>query len=117
MIPTFTPPVPPSPGTTNKPEFRVLEADFGDGYSAAAGDGINSVRDVLSLEWATLTPTQAVAITEFLRGLKGVGKFWYTPSDETKARKWTCKDYSDKRGEGGMRSVTATFRQSFNLST
>lgn len=114
---TFRPPVAPSPGTTNKPEFKTLEADFGDGYSQAGPDGINNVRDILSLSWETLLPSEAKLITDFLRARKGAEPFWYTRSNDTVAKKWTCKEISDKAGEGGLRTVTATFRQSFNLET
>lgn len=116
-LPTFTPPVPPSPGTTNKPEFRVLSAGFGDSYSQDAPDGINNVRKVLSLAWDTLLPIQAKAITDFLEATRGAGIFYYTPSNEAVPIKWTCREFSDRRGEAGMRTVSATFRQSFNLAT
>lgn len=115
-IETFVPPIPPSPGTSNKPEFKVLEAEFGDGYTQAGADGLNNIRDVLSLEWETLTPAQAEAIITFIRRQYGARPFWYTPSNGVR-QKWTCKEYTDKRGEGGLRTVTATFRQSFNLVT
>ena len=116
-LPTFTPPVAPSPGTTDKPEFKVLVADFGDGYTQGSADGLNNVQRVLSLNWETLTPAQCNTIMNFLKGTKGTGIFYYTPSNEATALKWTCSEVSDKRGEGGLRSVTATFRQSFNLAT
>jgi phage-related protein len=116
-IQTFTPPVAPSPGTINKPEFRVLSAEFGDGYSQDGPDGINNVRAILALTWETLLPAQAAYITSFIAARKGVEPFWYTPSDEATPIKWTCKDMTDKRGDGGLRTVTATFRRSFNLDT
>lgn len=116
-LPTFIPPIAPSPGTTDKPEFKVLTADFGEGYTQSAGDGVNNVRRVLSLTWETLLPAQAAVITDFIKARRGFGIFYYTPSNETKALKWTCNDFSDKRGEGGLRTVSATFRQSFNLAT
>ncbi|MER2263878.1 phage tail protein [Methylobacterium oxalidis] len=115
---TFAPPVAPSPGTTNTPEIRWNEAEFGDSYTQASPDGINPVRDVLALTWETLTPAQAKTITDFLRARALAAEpFLYTPSDESTARKWTCRDWSDKRGEGGFRTVTATFRQSFVLTS
>lgn len=113
-LPTFTPPVPPSPGTTNKPEFAIHEAPFGDGYTGAAAAGLNNVRDVLTLSWDVLLPGQAALITRFLSDRRGVGVFYYTPSNEGAPLKWTCKEFTDKRGEAGMRTVTATFRRSFN---
>ncbi|MGK3945364.1 hypothetical protein ABK046_44355, partial [Streptomyces caeruleatus] len=64
----------------------------------------------------TLLPAQAEAITGFIRRQYGARPFWYTPSNGQR-QKWTCDDYGDKRGEGGLRTVTAVFRQSFNLAT
>ena len=56
------------------------------------------------------------AVSDFIRRHYGARPFWYTPSNG-EPQKWTCKKFNDKRGEGGLRTVTATFRQSFNLVT
>ena len=113
---TFQPPVPPSPGTENTPEFKLLEAEFGDGYTQTTRDGMNHIRDVLSLQWDTLTPAQAAYITGFIRRHGGDTAFLYTPSDETTPIKWTCKEISDIRGKGGLREVKCVFRRSFNIA-
>lgn len=113
----FNPPVAPSPGTEDKPKFKLLKAEFGDGYTQIARDGVNHIRRVLALSWEVLTPTQANAIVDFMLAQGGDTPFWYTPSDETTPVKWTCADPSMKRGEGGMRSVSLTLEQSFNLMT
>ena len=71
-FPTFTPPVPPSPGTANKPKVKLLKAEFGDGYTQTTRDGLNHVRRTLSLKWEFLTPTQAKTISAPLAASRGV---------------------------------------------
>lgn len=114
---TFTPPVPPSPGTENRPEFKLLKAEFGDGYTQVTRDGMNHMRKVLSLNWDTLLPEQAREIIDFLERHGGDTAFYYTPSDETVPIKWTCEEFSDRRGKSGLREIRAVFRQSFNLAS
>jgi phage-related protein len=110
---TFNPPVPPSPGTSDQPRIRKLEAEFGDGYSQAVPDGLNHIKREISLDWDLLTPTQSNDIIAFFRARGGCEPFFWTPSDETTALKWICEEWSEKRIEGGMRAVTAKFVQSF----
>lgn len=114
---TFTPPVAPSPGTGRTQQIKLLKAEFGDGYTQTALDGLNPIRRSLDLTWETLTPTQAKTITDFLNARGGTDPFWYTPSDETAPVKWTCEQWSDKNKKGGFRTITATFVQSFSLLT
>lgn len=113
---TFTPPRAPSPGTADKPKVKWLKSDFGDGYSSYAPDGLNNIKRTLSLTWEDCLPTQATSITSFLFAQAALAMpFYYTPSDETTPVKWTCENWEDKRGDGGLRTVTATFDQSFAL--
>ncbi|MFC0282268.1 phage tail protein [Camelimonas abortus] len=66
----FTSPYPPSK-SVDRPEVKVLTAEFGDGYTQSAGDGMNNIRRVLTLTWDNLTPAQAGAIETFLRNHNG----------------------------------------------
>ena len=115
MTETFTPPVAPSPGTSDKPIIKKLQAEFSDGYSQSVPDGINHIKREIGLEWDLLTPTQSTEIVNFLRARGGCEPFYWTPSDEVVALKWICEEWSEKRGEAGFRSITATFKQSFLL--
>jgi phage-related protein len=105
-------PVAPSPGTSDKPTITILKPDFGDGVSNVR-DGINNIRREMTLTWEVLQPDQANVIVSFLEARGGTTPFWWAPSDETPL-KWTCKDWSDKRQQGGLRMVTAVFRQCFD---
>ena len=62
---TFTPPYAPIPGTEDKPEYKILQADFGDGYTQSTADGLNNVRRVLTVAWDGLTVAEANAIINF----------------------------------------------------
>lgn len=114
---TFTPPRAPNIGTEDSPQVNLLKAAFGDGYTQVAAAGINHIRRVISLQWEVLTPTQAKAITDFFVAQGGYTPFYYTPSNETTPVKWTCEEWKDRRDRGGLRTVSATFVQSFNLLT
>jgi phage-related protein len=111
---TFKPPVRPSPGTGNKPEIKLLEADFGDGYTQGAPDGLNHIRRVLSLTWEMLLPAQMNEIVDFFTRHGGHTPFLYTPSNEGEPVKWKCKDWSDTRAGDGMK-VVATLREDFTI--
>lgn len=112
---TFTPSIPPSPGTSDTIKVKKLEAEFGDGYSQAVPDGINHLRREISLDWELLTPAQSNEIIAFFRARGGCEPFYWTPSDEATPVKWICDDWVEKRNEGGMRSISAKFKQSFLL--
>jgi len=112
---TFIPPIPPSPGTEDVPEIKIHRVEFGDGYTQATRAGLNHIRRILTLNWEMLHPSDAATIINFLKAQGGDKAFYYTPSDETTPVKWTCTKFSDRRLNNGMRSVSATFEQSFNL--
>jgi phage-related protein len=113
MFRTFNPPIPPSPGTRQEREVKLLVASFGDGYEQTVPDGVNHMRRKLSLNWDSLLPNQADQIDLFLREHMGYLPFYYTPSDEAVPVAWTCKDWSFSRNKGGLRSLTAQFVESF----
>lgn len=112
---TFNPTPAPSIGASKKREFKVLEAEFGDGYAQAAGAGMNYIRKVLELEWSVLTASQAAAISSFFEAQAGVTPFFYTPPGESSALKFTCREWSETYNQAGFVSIRATLRQSFNI--
>jgi phage-related protein len=108
-LPTFTPPIRQT-STSVKDEFKILSAEFGDGYTQETPDGLNSVRKVASLKWDSLTESQADAIENALRGYGGANPFYYTLRGDTQ-RKWKCKDVS--RTYDSLNTVSAEFREYF----
>lgn len=114
-VETFRPTLTPSIGSSEAPEFKVLKADFGDGYAQAARAGLNNVRRVLSLKWDVLPVAQANAIVAFFSAHGGTDPFLYTVPGEATAVLWTCEQYEEGYSSFNLRSITATLRQSFNL--
>lgn len=111
-LPTFVPPVLPSPGTSHKPEINLWEAEFGDGYSQATPKGVNHIRKKTSLNWKVLTTEQMREIVGFFERMGGHQPFYFKPFGEPAAVKWTCKEWSPST-DAGIWTVTAELSQSF----
>ncbi|OCP21894.1 MULTISPECIES: phage tail protein [unclassified Ensifer] len=112
-LPTFEPPVQPSPGTGRKTKFNLLKAEFGEGYTQVTRAGINHRRRELTLVWEVLIDDQAWAISDFLEQRGGDRAFYYTPPRESVPVKWTCEEFDDTVNNDGTRKIAATFVQSW----
>lgn len=109
---TFAPPIGPSPGTAHKPQIKIREAEFGDGYSQPTPDGINHIRRTVSLKWDGLTYAQMKAINDFFVQQKGTIPFYYKPFGEEAPVKWTCQEWT-RNTDDGVWKVTAALVESF----
>jgi phage-related protein len=112
---TFDPPVDPDPGYRRGNKPRVLEADFGDGYSQRAVDGINLNRREIDLKWTNLYKEEKEYIDGFLKDRKGQEAFFYQFPDETAPRAYTCKEWDDEHVAFEVYSMTAKFRQVYDI--
>lgn len=68
---------------TSTYKYRILNAEFGDGYSQTAPDGINNEIREVTVQYKNLKTTEYETVIGFLRGLKGAYKFKFTPHGET----------------------------------
>lgn len=114
---TFTPPIAPSPGTLVKPKYRVLKAQFGDGYQQTTRKGLGSQVREIQLSWETLLPVQADAIVTFFLDHAGDVPFYYTPSDDPAPIKWKVTTFDRRTTKGGLQTITATFEESSDPET
>lgn len=112
QLPTFCPPVGPSPGTTKKYNLKLREAEFGDGYSQITPAGLNHIRLTVSLRWDALLYDQAQEIEHFFTERQGNLAFYYRPFGLPQTLKWTCKEF-EFRFDQGVWSGTADLVQSF----
>lgn len=78
-------------GTT---EFRVLTAQFGNGYNQRTPDGVNNVIETWNIQSIPTSATDMATIVSFLSGKYGTTAFLWTPPGASSALKWICKNYS-----------------------
>lgn len=116
-ITTFTPARAPNviDGQTSQTTARTLVAQFGDGYSQRAGDGLNAIGSTVTLNWVNLTKVQADAIEAFFAARGGYEAFLYAVPCLTDERKWIAQSWSRTKRLSNRQSITATFEQVFDL--
>lgn len=107
--PTFTwaPLVQPT-GTAT---YRVLTAQFGDGYKQTAADGINNKVQSWPLTFSG-TADEIAPIRNFLDAQQGYQAFLWTPPLGVQGY-YKCAAHTLQPVEGDVYTLTATFEQSF----
>lgn len=109
----FPMPYNPTTSASRASKPRVLRADFGDGYSQRAADGINAVRDTYTVSWENITRTEANTADAFLRARGGWDAFYWTPPGGTQ-KTWTCEDWKVTHTTATLDSLSATFVEVFD---
>lgn len=94
---------------------RVLNANLGDGYTQTTADGLNSISGTYSVTWALLTKSELATYAAFLAERAGYAPFLWTPPTENVPRQVKCETWKPKPLGGGWFSLTATFKESFDL--
>lgn len=89
-------------------EFKLLEANFGDGYENVSEEGLNSKREQWDLTWQDEDNADVATITTFLDTHAGATPFKWTAPRETTEKLWRCKGYKLKPGAYSG-TLTATF--------
>lgn len=109
MIDTFT--ATPTGTPVGQVAFHVLSAQFGDGYSQEAADGINNKVQSWPLTF-TGTKVEMQTIVDFFDAHAGWKGFYWTPPLGVQGI-YKVTAYSPSPIGGPMYSVTATFEQKF----
>ena len=115
-LPTFAPPVNPSPGLSSTPELKLVKSEFGDGYTLASPQGLNHIRQVVEATWDVLDRPERDQIIAFFNERAGYQPFYWRTQHADAPLKWTVETWSDTVISGDFHRVTATFRQSFSLA-
>ncbi|MEO4040349.1 phage tail protein [Hoeflea sp. CAU 1731] len=108
----FEPPIAPSVGMTRKPEIKLLRAEFGDGYTQATPNGINHIREVITLSWQVLSENELAQIEDFLKSHGGYKTFYYCVPGSA-LLKFNCDDWEATQISPDYFSLKATFKQTF----
>lgn len=112
---TFAPTVVPNISSTFSDTPRVLRAQFGDGYSQRASDGLNYQTREVNLNWDALEEAAFDYINDFFDGLDGGEAFTYTLPMESTAMNW---EYISKRVAFrgyNIRSLSVSIKRVFDI--
>ncbi len=104
---TWSPVVEPT-GTAT---YRVLKAQFGDGYAQTAADGINNKSQTWPLQFRG-TAAKIAPIRDFLDACSGYQAFFWTPPLGSQGY-YKCASYTLKPMGAGKYELAATFEQAF----
>lgn len=116
MPETFTPAYAPSPQSTSRADTpRVLRAEFGDGYSQRARDGLNFSRRTVTLQWDALAAADADTIEAFFAERGGTEAFYYTLPLEATAYLWTAGEVRRGYVSADIVSLSVPLTQEFDL--
>jgi phage-related protein len=91
--------------------YRVLKAQFGDGYAQTGADGINNETQSWPLVFRGLD-SKISAIRDFIRARQGYQSFFWTPPLGVQGY-YKCTGHTIRPLGGGKSELTATFEQSF----
>lgn len=100
-------------GAAGSIEYRVREIPFGDGYSQAVGDGINTKLQSWPLAFeGGMTDIQP--ILDFLDRHAGYKSFYWTPPGTATPLLFRCNKASLTSKGAGVYSLSCDFKQVFN---
>ena len=104
------PSIQPTYGASKTSRPRVLNVQFGDGYSQRVRFGLNTDLKTWNLAW-NVSETDADTIESFLEARAGVESFEWTPLDTSTAYRWICQEWSKTIPYVNRATITATFIQ------
>lgn len=111
-MPETFPSIDPDRNSKKTVEHKIFRADFGDGYSQTAKDGINNVKRQWSLSFSGYPADLIDAITDFLDARGSNEAFYWTPPFEETQTLWKQVGKYDIGYPGGTaKSLTVTFEQ------
>lgn len=105
----------PSFGLTKSQSYRVLKANFGDGYSQRSADGLNTEQETFDPTWNNMTYTQYQRLSSYLATRKGFRAFlWQSPMDGEQ-KPYICESFSTTIVSYRVYTVSAKFTRVYDL--
>lgn len=104
-----------SQASTKSRKNRVLKAQFGDGYSQAAPDGINNLVDTWNIVYDNLSSSDRATLWTALDTVGSWDYFTWTPIGELSQKKFrvTSQGASESVKAGNIYSISFTMEQVF----
>lgn len=102
-----------SQGSTRKRKFRVLKAQFGDGYLQTAPDGVNHQVDSWNIIYANLTDADRASVWSAIETVGVSDYFTWTPPGDV-AKKWKIvSEVTETPQSGDIYSISFDLMQVF----
>jgi phage-related protein len=95
--------------TTKTSKDRVLIAQFGNGYSQIANDGINSKVDSWQIQYAPIYGADLITLNAFLDLVGVTAWFTWIPLGEAVSKKWRIDKDSRKQTMLNINTFIFTF--------
>lgn len=94
---------------------KVLRANFGDGYSQRAQDGLNPNARVFTLTWTGFSDADIQTLKDGFRALGGWQSIDWTPPKDTLAGKFLVPTWGPSGSRPSAGNLQATFQEVFDL--
>ena len=101
-------------GLSRSTKTRILTNNFGGGYRQRSGDGLNMIMREYDVEWIGLNADINELVDHF-EEREGYQDFTWTPPDDDTEYKWTCEEWTRIQLGKRASTLTAHFRQEFDL--
>lgn len=98
-------------------EFDVIRMAFGEGYEQIAPNGLNYAREIRTVIWAPLTPTEATTVWNTLLTVGSHGILTWTPCDAVTQKKYRLAENKiTKSFLGNNFKISIKVKEAFDLS-
>lgn len=101
--------------SNNTNTTKVLRADFGDGYTQRAADGLNNIKQEWNVTWAGIPDATAQNIIDFFEARGGWESFQWTDPIDSIDKLYVCEEWSRSPVSGSHQTINAVFREVFDL--
>ncbi|MFA5396239.1 MAG: phage tail protein [Methanogenium sp.] len=102
-------------GMSRSYKGRIIDNDFGNGYTQRITDGINALQREIGLSWIGSITNIKELTDHFEEREYGTKSFTWTPPNETISRKWTCNEWSISNNSDDIQTLTANFVMRYDL--
>jgi len=106
-----------SQASTRTRKNRLLQVQFGQGFSQFAKDGANSQYDTWRIVYNVLTETQRAELVEFYEEFGCDKWWWWKANGDTNLKKWRIDvdSFNDNSISGDLYNVSFAITQQFDL--
>lgn len=102
-------------GISLSKKYRYLEANFGDGYSQRAGDGLNTISEEWRMVWDIITSSEKNILIDFFDQQQGYLNFNFTAPGDSVSKKWIANTPSVTPINATYYKVECVFQRVYDI--